>query len=189
MLRSKLLAVAAVLAILACGACFLPPSPQPPPKIPPYLNGTRTLAMKVEDMSSADHFDPGTINAATADNFNRFWKDSQLRAEPWNSTSTADVVLHITVLSKSSSPGQRFKDKQFWIWTITADYTITAQDDGRLLWQLSQQKISFPFKLNAASAFPSWNSNEVINAAAYNLAIRSGNAILLNSSRPSRESP
>ena len=185
MLRPKVLTVAAVLGILACGACFLPPLPQPKRKLPPYLAGVHTVAIQVEDLSTSDPFDSGAMSTATAASFNRLWTDFPVHAEPLHSVNTADATLHIAILYKykSASLSRGPDGGEVWDFQIAANFTLMARD-GRLLWQQFGKTRNFARWFQAAPTPSLWNSREVVNGATYNLALTAGEGMFYPPSAP-----
>lgn len=177
-----------MLAILACGACFLPPLPQPRPKAPPYLAGIRTIAIEVEDQSANEPFDSEPMSIAVAANFNQLWKDYHIHAEAWRAGNTADAALHITVIRKSSRLDRVSDDRQLWVFDLTASFAFTGSD-GRLLRPSYERDLSIVHWIPIASSPPSLNLHDVFNGTAYNLATSGGGVFFPNPLPPPQEHP
>jgi hypothetical protein len=131
MVKKKLLTLAGVVGILACGACFLPPLPQKKAPLPPALSSVHEIAVQVEDGAAGNLFDPVIMSSATASNFNRILMDYQVRAEAYNTGGHGDAVLRITVLNKTTSCVPKGNGEYCSI-ELIASYTLTAVD-GRVL--------------------------------------------------------
>jgi hypothetical protein len=98
MLEKKLLTLLCALGILACGACFLPPSQGPPP--PPLYSGLRgvhTIRVEVANVSESHHVDAAEMAREVAQAINgQQWK-SAVSAFVDEKKGDADAVLKITI--------------------------------------------------------------------------------------------
>jgi hypothetical protein len=188
MWQPKVLTVAGVMVILACGACFLPPIPPPRPRVPPHLAGVTILAIQVEDGSGSDPFQEESMSRETATQFNRLWQEYPVHAIPWKPGITCDEVLRITVLSKSILPSQTSGGRQPLELEIVADFSIIAPS-GVLLWQQPAKKVRFTHWFQAAPPAPIWKLHEAINGAAYNLAMSGGDVFFSRSLPQPQEHP
>lgn len=178
--RKKLLTLAGVVGILACGACFLPPLPQHkpvPPPMPPALASMHLIDIHVEDGTAGDLFDPLILSKATADDFNRVWKDFPVRAEAFNSGRHSDAALRITVLRKTASCKPGNNSKQFCSFEMIASFTLTAAD-GRILQNRPQESWKFGFWQQGNSLPQNLNANPFREEAAYALAMTTGTMFL-----------
>lgn len=131
MVEKKLLTLASLAGILACGSCLLPPLPQKKAPLPPLLTSVHRIAIQVEDSTASNLFDPIIMSNATASSFNRIWTHYRLRAETFNARGDRDAVLRITVLSKTASCVPSGNGEYCSI-ELIASYTLTAAD-GRVL--------------------------------------------------------
>lgn len=188
MWQPKVLTVAGVLTILACGACFLPPIPPPRPRVPPPLTGVTVLAIQVEDGSGSEPFQDEPIIRQTATQFNRLWQEYPVHAIPWKPGITCDEILRITVLNKSIVPGQTSGGKQSLELEIVADFSIIAPS-GVLLWQQPAKKVRFTQWFQPAPPAPSWKLREALNGTAYNLAKSGGDVFFSRSPQQPQEHP
>ena len=131
MAKKKLLTLVAVLGILACGACLLPPLPQMKIPLPPNLAGVHKIAIRVEDGTADNFFDPVNMSSTTTDNFNRTMTDYRVRAQTFNARGDHDAVLRITVFSRAASCIPDYNGEYCSI-ELIASYTLTDLD-GRVL--------------------------------------------------------
>jgi hypothetical protein len=179
MIEKKLLTLAGVLGILACGACFLPPLPQKKATLPPALASVHRIAIHVEDGTGGKLFDPVIMSNATADNFNQLWQEFPVQAAAFNDGGPSDAALRISVLRKTASCKPEDNGKQFCSFEIIASFTLTAAD-GRIL-QSSQQKSSkFGLWYKGNSLPDNLNSNPFRQKAAYALAMTAGEMFLIS---------
>jgi len=138
MLEKKLLTLGSAIGILVCGACFLPPLPEPKLPLPPALASVHTIAIQVEDGTGGKPFDPVIMSSDTASNFNRILMDYRIRAKTFQAGGDRDAVLRITVLNKTASCDPSGNGENFSI-ELIASYTLMAVD-GRVL--LSRPRLS-----------------------------------------------
>lgn len=178
MLYKKLLTLACAVAIAGIGACFLPPEHVPPP-LPPHLAKIHAFAIQVQDASSYDLIDGDAMSQAVASNFNRLWKDSSVRAKPFQPSSRNDATLRITLIRKSASSSDNDPDKPQWTFAWSAS-AVLNDPDGRLLWQEQNLNSQFFIRVEPGVAPDSWNSRIVMKQAAYSLAMIIGGKILNN---------
>jgi hypothetical protein len=177
MIKKKLLALAGVLGILACGACFLPPLPRQHAALPPNLASVHLIAIHVEDATAGNLFDPLVMSNATASKFNQLWNDFPVRAEAFNAGEPGDAALRITVLRKTASCNPEDNGNQFCSFELTATFILTAAD-GRIL-QSSQQKSSkFGIRYKGNSLPEHLNVSPFMQQASYSLAMTAGDVFL-----------
>ena len=176
MLKKKVLTVACAIAIVATGACFLPPEHVPPPPLPPYLVQVRTFAIQVQDASGKDLIDGDAMSRAVASNFNELWKDYSVRARPFQPSGHTEATLRITLARKSASGSSTEQGKQRWNFELSASSTLTAPD-GRLLWQEQDENSHFTVRLENGLPPDGWNSRIVMKQSAYSLAMVVGEKI------------
>lgn len=171
MLRKKLFTLACVIAIVAIGACFLPPARVPPsPPLPPYLGHIRVFAIQVEDKSGEDLIDEDAMSRAVASSFNRLW--NSVRAKPFPGPENNDATLRISINRKSASNN----GKQLWNLALVTSSTLTTAD-GRLLWQEQNETSHAMVWLGNGLPPDQWNSPIILEKIAYSLALHIGERI------------
>lgn len=135
MVKKKLLTLAGVVGILACGACFLPPLPQhkpAPPPIPNRLFGVQTIRVEVTNASLSHHLDPDILALKVAESINaQSWK-MKVNAQAGKEARGEDALLVITVLSETLEAEPAMTVNRTFLITDTATLTRT---DGALAWQ------------------------------------------------------
>ncbi len=176
MLEKKLLTLACAIGILAFGACFLPPLPQPKASPPPVLASVHLIAVQVEDGTEGNLFDPLIMSKATARNFNELWKEFPLRAEAFSDGEASDAVLRITVLHKTASCAPQSKGKQFCSFEMIASFALTAAD-GRTLQSRPQESSKFGVWYEGDSLPENLNANPFRQGASYALAMTAGDVL------------
>jgi len=171
--RKKLLTLAGLVGILACGACFLPPLPQQRASLPPALASVHMIAIRVEDGTASNLFDPLIMSNATAGNFNQLWKEFPVKAEASNAGGPSDAVLRITVLRKTTSCNPEGNGKQFCSFEMVASFTLTIAD-GRALQSWPQKSSKFGVWYKGNSLPDNLNANPFRHDASYSLATTAG---------------
>jgi hypothetical protein len=138
MLEKKLLTLASAAAILACGACFLPPLPShqpPPPRVRTVLEDLRSIRVTVKNNSATHHLDPAELAAQAASAIN--WQTGHHGAHAFvdNAGANADAVLEIVVEKETVEqdvPGRAPRTR--WITYLIEDSATLTRPDGELLW-------------------------------------------------------
>jgi hypothetical protein len=133
MFEKKLLTLAAMVGILACGACFLPPlsqnEPLPPP-IPNGLDGVQSIRVEVANASPSHHLDSADLALKIAETINQqSWK-TRVNAHVRKEAGDGDAVLAVTVLSEtvgSAKPGR--------VTFLLKDSATLTRLDGTLVWR------------------------------------------------------
>jgi hypothetical protein len=135
MLEKKLLTLACVLGILACGACFGPIDRQPPmpPPLRP-LGDVQSIRVTVTNASEAHHLDPATLSQAIAKQINGLNRLSGPHAESSDEPGGADAVLAVTIARESAHRPKLPSDAGQWWVTYAVAATLTT-NDGRVLWR------------------------------------------------------
>jgi hypothetical protein len=111
MVKKKLLTLAAVAGILACGACFFGPLPErTPPPAPPTIHGTfdgiQKIRVEVENTSPTHHLDSAALAQKIADTINeQSWK-LKINAHVGKQAEGEDAVLAVTILSETAEPAK-----------------------------------------------------------------------------------
>ncbi len=176
MVKKQLLTLAAVVGILACGACFMPDLPEhkpASPPMPPALASVHMIAIHVEDGIGGNLFDPSIMSNATARNFNQLWQEFPVRAEAYNALGPSNAALRITVLRKTTSCKPGYNGNQFCSFEMIASFTLTDAE-GRILISRPQENWNFNFWQKNDSLPNNLNSNPFRQSAAYALAMTAG---------------
>lgn len=176
MFEKKLLTVAGVTGILACGACFLPPLPQKKAPLPPALAFVHRISVQVEDGTTGNLFDPLIMSNATAGNFNELWRDFPVRADAVNDGGASDAALKITVHRKTVSCKAENKSKLFCSYEMTISVTSTAAD-GTILKSSQQESSKFGLWYHGDSLKENLNANPFRQQASYALAMTAGDLL------------
>jgi hypothetical protein len=136
MLGKKLLTVAFVLGILACGACGLAFRESPPPPMQLFV-GVRTVRVEVSNKTPTHHFDPVALQAAVIRDLNQARKRTALQAV---AAGDADSTLTLTVVDEdeyqADTQGNRVVsgvNPAWWQFRAVMSVQLTAKD-GRQLW-------------------------------------------------------
>jgi len=176
MLKQKLLTIAGVVGILACGACFLPPIPQRKAPLPPALASVHRITIQVEDGTAGKLFDPLVMSNATARNFNELWREFPVRADAVNTGGSSDATLRITVHSRTVSCKAESKDKLFCSYEMIISVTLTAAD-GTILKNRQQESSKFGLWYRGDSLKEDLNANPFRQQASYSLASTAGEVL------------
>jgi hypothetical protein len=142
MVAKKLLTLACAVGILACGACFLPPSPEPKPQPPPQvridLTGIRMIRVEVVNSSGTHHLNGADLASEVAGaitaRFGARTGRPELRASTGDGQGVEDAVFKITILSESlveEAPSAARVSGPFLI----GDSATLTRRDGVVLWQ------------------------------------------------------
>ncbi len=177
--RKKLLTIACVVGILACGACFLPPikttPTYPPAPLRDELRGIRAIRVVVDDASQLHLVDPrqleGRIDADIDSRQDQTHISAVFRAAP----RPKDAVLRITLLDESATPQPPASNQSAPLWQLrlTVDAKLTGPD-GKVLWQ--QQKVTYSHNESIQTNDPveAWKDPE----ASHWLSAECGNQLL-----------
>jgi hypothetical protein len=134
--RKKLLTLAGVVGILACGACFLPPLPQHKPVPPPIrfgLDGVQSIRVEVANASSSHYLDSAALERKIADAINeQSWK-TKVSAHVGKEAGGEDAVLNITVLSETVEPAPAAETGRLTF--VIKDSATLTRLNGALLWR------------------------------------------------------
>jgi len=182
MLKKQLLTLAGVLAILACGACFMPPLPQHHAALPPGLSSVHSIAIDVEDGTANHLFDPIMMSKAAAGNFNNLWSEFPVRAEAFNGAGASDADLRITVLSKTASCNPEGNGKQFCSFEMVASFTVRAAD-GTTLQSSPRKSSKFGVWFKGDSLPDNLNASPFQQQASYSLAMTAGEMLFYTRSQ------
>jgi hypothetical protein len=136
MVKKKLLVLAGVVGILACGACFLPPLPEhepPPPPVRIGLDGVQSIRVEVANASPSHHLDSAALARKIAETINeQSWK-TKVNAHVGKEAGGEDAVLVITVLSETmeAAPPAKTGSMTFHV----KDSATLTRLDGALVWR------------------------------------------------------
>lgn len=138
MLEKKLLTLASAAAILACGACFLPPLPSrrpPPPPVRTVLEDLHTLRVTVKNSSATHHLDPDVLAVQMVNAIN--WQTGRHGAHAFvdSTGANADAVLEFVVEKENvelnfAETASRTRKITYFI----EDSATLTRPDGQILW-------------------------------------------------------
>jgi hypothetical protein len=158
MVEKKLLTLAGVVGILACGACFLPELPQhttpPPPPVRIWLDGVQSVRVEVANASPSHHLDSAALARKIADAINeQSWK-TKVNAHAGKEAGGEDAVLAITVLSETveSAPAAKTGSMTFHI----KDSATLTRLDGALVWRETEAGNWIERKVAEENAADAW---------------------------------
>jgi hypothetical protein len=141
MVEKKLLTLAGVVGILACGACFLPPLPQhkpAPPQIRDGFVGIQSIRVEVANTSPSQHLGSADLARKVTDAINeQSWK-TKVNAHVGNDAEGEDAVLVITVLSETAESAKSSKSRRLTF--LIKDSATLTRLDGALVWQETEAK-------------------------------------------------
>lgn len=136
MVKKRLLTLAGVLAILASGACLLPPLPRHEPPLPPVLNGldgVHRIRVEVVNSSPSHRLETGAVALKVAEAINQQSAKTKINAHAAKASEGEDAVLLITILSETvdSIPAARARSVTLYI----KDSATLKRLDDVLVWQ------------------------------------------------------
>jgi hypothetical protein len=141
MQQKQLITLIAVVGILACGACFVPPprpsTPRPPAPLRTQLDlrGSKRLRVTVADTSGAHHVDTAMLEGCVADSINRRGMRGVPQAVGGGEASAGDAVLSIAIEKETAAPeAQQLSDDSItWDFDLTLSSSV-ARADGVVVW-------------------------------------------------------
>jgi len=144
MLGKKLLTLACVLGILACGACFGPIIEHLP--IVRALANARSIQVVVTNVSPTRHVDPSLFADALVEALNQPYQEgiepASISATDAVQGTTADAILKVILLKESARPlHDLFQPPGFWKNSVTLSATLTSRD-GRVHWSSGEITLS-----------------------------------------------
>ena len=169
--KEKLVTLACVLGILACGACFLPPPrpnhpPPPPPPPQPALHGIATILVDVSNQSESRHLNSSDLAVAVARDIRLLGYSPHITALD---KGAVDPDARLAVLIRNETL-IRQQGPVRWFISVEALSTLTARD-GRVLWSESRVFSSHrQFPENEPDQV--WHHIQIQNWLADNLAYR-----------------
>jgi len=144
MQRKKLITLIALVAILLCGACFLPPPqrPAPRPASAPQrprsqldLRGSKWLHVIVSNTSGTHHVDTGILEGCITDSINGRKGPGFPPVTAGGEPSAGDSVLSVAIEKEIAKPEeQQFSDDSVtWDFDVTLSAFVT-RPDGTVVW-------------------------------------------------------
>ena len=148
LLQKKLLTIACVIGILACGACFAPVyrPPTPPPPRPQQqhidLRGIRMIDVAVTDASDSHHIAAAVLAEEIVKVVNAYARETGVRANIPAVGVKKDAELQITILSQHAMqlPQTATINQNHWTSQMRVSATLTRRD-GQILWHESDWKL------------------------------------------------
>jgi hypothetical protein len=175
--RKKLLMLAGMAGILACGACFLPPLPEhkpAPPLIRIGLDGVQSIRVEVANAAPSHHLDPRALEQRIAEAINeQSWK-TKVNAHVGKEAGDGDAVLVITVLSETvaTRPVEKTERMTF----LVKDSATLTRLDGTLVWRENEAENWIERNIAEENAADAWNkpglANDVDKALSDRLVFR-----------------
>jgi hypothetical protein len=173
MVEKKLLTLAGVVGILACGACFLPPLPQHKPVPPPIrfgLDGVQSIRVEVANASPSHHLDPAALAQKIAETINgQSWK-TKVNAHVGKEAGGEDAVLAITVLSESVEPAPAAKNGRMTF--LIKDSATLTRRDGTLVWRETEAGNWITHNVVEENAADAWKVPGVVDGVDRALSAR-----------------
>lgn len=172
MLRKKLLTVACVVGILACGACFLPPGdngpsypPPPPPSAPQLrteLHGVKAIRVVVDDATEAHFLDASQVARAVSAHLLEQASQSHISLEKGETLQPGDALLRIILQSTTAVPHNPVAGNPARVWQFHLIYTATLTDaSGKTVWQRKEQPYAHMYELQVNDPADVWTTPEV----------------------------
>jgi hypothetical protein len=166
MIEKKLLTIAGVAGILACGACFGPA--YRPPAVRP-LDGARTIQVTVTNVSETRHLDPGEFAGAIVEKLNGSFHQGMgsgaIHAESGaDKSGAADALLTVTIRKESATEvHEPLSAQRFWKVSIAVSATLVA-GNGHMLWSDSG--------ITLTDSYPAENGSQAFDWGRMNLTGR-----------------
>ena len=173
MLKKKLLAIAGVLGILACGACFLPPvhnGPPTPPPLPPQLQGIHTVRVVVTDNSIPARIDTQSIAASVADFINRTRSDQGISAHASKEPADADLEIAIAAENAALIQPQSSHGTESWSFSLTVTAAL-VRNGKTLVGPKPNMPIRIQLELPPQHPADVWSIPEVLRACTNQLVV------------------
>lgn len=158
MLRKKLFTLACAAAILASGACFLPP-PRSRPPTPPMidLDGSRSICVVAGNLTTTMHIDPAQLSQSVADRINQREQGTGIAARACTGSLTNDTVLRIAIVDESarSEPSSSTRASE-WTLSVAIDATLSAAN-GAVLRSVNHWVCTSPSRRLPSSIADPWD--------------------------------
>lgn len=197
MLEKKLLTLGCALAILACGACFLPPvheyppqpRPAPPLPIPPPpaptlkvdLGATRSIRIVAQNASPSHRLDPARLSQWMAWAINNGTAHTGVTAHSTPAPIPGEAVLTVTILNENAADSRPPDAPRHQLWPVELDLSATlTRADGVVLQQIKNASftrsfdfpVSDPAVWNQWSGLQHWIAFDVSNHLVYDVLYR-----------------
>jgi hypothetical protein len=146
MLSKQLITLASILAILGCGACFLPSpidrTPPPPPPLHIDLRGVRTIGVTLTNESETHRLGPAQMAKCIVDEANYDYRETKVRVRVHRDGGNEDAELKLVILKEGAVrlPNPRPGVTQKWAVRVSVSGTLTARD-GRVIWQETNREL------------------------------------------------
>jgi hypothetical protein len=168
MLEKKLLTVAGVIGILACGACFLPPiknTPNyPPPPLRDSLKGIRTIDLFLDDSSDSHQVNRIKAAALLCNNIDSRKDQTRIHCDFRDTPRPKDAVLRITLVKESATAHLPDSSQAAprWVLALTINATLTGPD-GQILWQEQNVTYNDSESIETNDPATAWESARVLD--------------------------
>jgi hypothetical protein len=175
MLRKKLLTIAGVVGILACGACFLPPIRQGPPTPPPprpiqVPKDVRTVRVVVTDNSIPAHIDAQAMANFVANFINVTHSGQGVSAHA--GTQPGDADLEIAIADENAILVREWPSDGTESWSFS--FILTAElvrNGNKVVGKKRNVPIQIPLVLRPNHPADVWSIPEVQKACTANIAL------------------
>jgi hypothetical protein len=173
MVKKKLLTLAAVIGILACGACFFGPLPErqpPPPPIHNGLDGVHSIRVEVANASPSHHLDSAALARKIVETINeQSWK-LKINAQVGKEAGGEEAVLEVTVLSESVE-GVTHSGSGL-VKFLIGDSAALRKRDGALIWSETNVTSSVERKMVEENPEDAWKKPELVDGVFKAVSIR-----------------
>jgi hypothetical protein len=173
MVEKKLLTLAGVLGILGCGACFLPPLPQPkpaPPHVRTGLDGVQSIRVEVVNSSPSHHLDSADLAQKIAETINQqSWK-AKINAHVEKEEKDEDAVLIINVVSETVVPAPPSKTGRRTF--LIKDSAKLTRLDGTQVWWESEAVNWITHHIDEEKTADAWKVPDLVDDVNRALAAR-----------------
>jgi hypothetical protein len=135
MLKKQLLTLAAIVGILACGACFAPSRYTPPPPPPIAVEGLKNLRVVVRDGTGSARLNPAALAAVIVQNFNYRFHNNGLSAHLAEQPGDDGIAeVKIVSVTAARNPDVVANGEQSWKFEVKTVVSLT-RSNGQVLWQ------------------------------------------------------
>jgi hypothetical protein len=160
MLKKQLITLAAILAILSCGACFLPVMidrrvQAPPPQLHINVRGIHRVSVQVSNSSSTHHLESSELARCVTGEINHRSQNTHVKVALPDDPKPVDATLHVHVLEESLEPSatQTAGALETWNFKFLVEATLKTRD-GREIWHQAPQRYLSSERL--AQSDPAW---------------------------------
>lgn len=163
MIEKKLVTLACVAGILACGACFLPPLPEHVPAPPPVqldLQGIHRIHVRAENVAPTHHLDADKLASWIAVKTGSQGRRVKLTAFSGPPAPDQDGELKVTLLSETATPAQNVKRNGTTEWTFEVNVSAELRNKaGVTVWREVDGHYQFRQNLNTTEEAAAWENN------------------------------